>query len=59
LQIEVRYPVYLKSSQLDQPNYPDWQVPEFEQAQAKFEQIFGAIAQQISINLQQMSNSPV
>lgn len=44
LQIEVRYPVYLETQQLDQAVTPDWDVPAFHHAKPKFEAIFKAIA---------------
>lgn len=43
LQIEVRYPVYLKASQLDQPQPPDWNVEELVRARETFERVFAAI----------------
>jgi N-formylglutamate deformylase len=43
LQIEVRYPVYLKADQLDKREPPDWDVPELSIAQEKFQQVFEAI----------------
>ena len=43
LQIEVRYPVYLDTKQLDGSSVPDWQVPEFDKAKHKFESIFEQI----------------
>ena len=45
LQIEVRYPVYLDETQLEKPQPPDWDVPQFESAKKKFDGIFGSIAQ--------------
>lgn len=44
LQIEIRYPTYLKSTQLDQNRVPDWEVAEFHQAKLKFERIFKMVA---------------
>ena len=44
LQIEVRYPVYLQTKQLDQAVIPDWDVQEFYHAKSKFEAIFQAIS---------------
>lgn len=46
LQIEVRYPVYLKQEQLDRADPPDWNVPELAAAKRKFERVFT-----IAINL--------
>ncbi|NJR49365.1 MAG: N-formylglutamate amidohydrolase [Leptolyngbyaceae cyanobacterium CSU_1_3] len=43
LQIEVRYPVYLNENQLDHPQLPGWNGPEFAIAQGNFDQIFAAI----------------
>ena len=43
LQIEVRYPVYLKAEQLDRAEPPEWNVPEFEAAQIRFERVFRRI----------------
>ncbi len=44
LQIEIRYPTYLKSTQLDQNYVPDWNVAEFHQAKSNFERVFKTIA---------------
>lgn len=44
LQIEIRYPIYLQSTQLDRDAVPDWDVAQFEQAKTNFEAIFSAIA---------------
>lgn len=43
LQIEIRYPVYLKAEHLDRPEPPNWNVPEFETAQRNLEGVFAAI----------------
>jgi N-formylglutamate amidohydrolase len=43
LQIEVRYPVYLKESQLELPHPPEWDVKELVKAREAFEKIFTAI----------------
>ncbi|KAM3106500.1 N-formylglutamate amidohydrolase [Phormidesmis sp. 146-33] len=48
LQIEIRYPIYLQSSQLEQDNTPDWDVPEFHQAKPKFKAIFSRIVALLS-----------
>ncbi|MEM7771740.1 MAG: N-formylglutamate amidohydrolase [Cyanobacteria bacterium P01_A01_bin.37] len=48
LQIEIRYPTYLASTQLDQSDVPDWNVPEFYHAQSNFEAIFRAIADRVN-----------
>lgn len=45
LQIEIRYPTYLDSNQLDKHDTPDWNVPAFYQAKSKFETVFRAIAE--------------
>lgn len=47
LQIETRYTVYLKLSQLEQSQIPDWQVPEFESAKQRFDAIFAAIVRSL------------
>lgn len=49
LQIEVRYPVYLNETQLDQPIVPDWQVPQFEQAKQRFAKVFKHIAGMLAL----------
>ena len=48
LQIEVRYPLYLAKHQLDQPQIPDWNVPELLAARPIFTQIFTTIANELS-----------
>jgi N-formylglutamate deformylase len=47
LQIETRCTVYLDTTQLEQPTRPDWDVPEFAQAQTQFAAIFAAIVGQL------------
>ncbi len=47
LQIEVRYHVYLDENQLDKPQPPNWDVPEFYAAKDKFREIFKNIANSI------------
>ncbi|MBD1868421.1 N-formylglutamate amidohydrolase [Leptolyngbya sp. FACHB-671] len=51
LQIEIRYPTYLKQTQLDQDYVPDWDVSEFHQAKLNFEAIFSKIANLCSEHL--------
>ena len=46
LQIEVRYPTYLQAEELERPIVPNWQVPEFDRAKQKFQQIFRQICQE-------------
>jgi N-formylglutamate amidohydrolase len=48
LQIEVRYPVYLKESQLDKLQPPDWTVPEFYAAKKNFDDSFALIVRDLS-----------
>ena len=48
LQIEVRYPVYLNSQELERPQIPSFQVPEGDRAKQNFQQIFRQICQAIS-----------
>ncbi|MBW4662104.1 MAG: N-formylglutamate amidohydrolase [Drouetiella hepatica Uher 2000/2452] len=43
LQVEVRYPVYLNTKQLDNAFVPDWNVPEFDRAKHQFEAVFRLI----------------
>lgn len=47
LQIEVRYPVYLKENQLDKLQPPDWEVPEFYAAKKNFDDSFALIVRDI------------
>jgi N-formylglutamate amidohydrolase len=51
LQIEVRYPVYLKENQLDKLQPPDWDVPEFYAAKNNFDDSFALIVRDISTHL--------
>jgi N-formylglutamate amidohydrolase len=51
LQIEIRYPTYLNSTQLEQKYVPDWNVAEFDRAKLNFEAIFSAIAASCAGNL--------
>jgi N-formylglutamate amidohydrolase len=48
LQIEIRYPIYLEPTQLDQDHAPDWNVPKFYQTKRNFEAIFSKIARSLS-----------
>jgi N-formylglutamate amidohydrolase len=48
LQIETRYQVYLDENQLDKPQIPDWNVPQFYQAKSKIRDIFIKIVGQLS-----------
>jgi N-formylglutamate amidohydrolase len=48
LQIEVRYPVYLKEAQLDKLQPPDWDVPEFYAAKKTFDETFALIVDDLS-----------
>ncbi|MGF1491654.1 MAG: N-formylglutamate amidohydrolase [Microcoleaceae cyanobacterium] len=50
LQVEIRYPVYLDSAELDQAVVPSWQVPEFSQAQARLRQIFSQIIADLGVD---------
>jgi N-formylglutamate amidohydrolase len=43
LQIEIRYHVYLKESQLDKPEPPKADVPELQAAQKSIREVFGSI----------------
>lgn len=43
LQIEVRYHVYLQEEQLDLPQPPSWDLPQFHQAKIKFYDVFSQI----------------
>ncbi|MEM9163245.1 MAG: N-formylglutamate amidohydrolase [Cyanobacteria bacterium P01_F01_bin.4] len=56
LQIEVRYPVYLDSQQLDLPAIPDWQVPHFYIAKQRFQDIFKQITQSLRAQTNNMGN---
>lgn len=47
LQIELRYPVYLNSQELDRPLVPSWQVPEFDRAKHNLQSIFTQIRARI------------
>ena len=47
LQIEVRYPVYLKENQLDKLQPPDWEVPEFYAAKKNFDDSFALIVRDL------------
>ncbi|GET38917.1 N-formylglutamate amidohydrolase superfamily protein [Microseira wollei NIES-4236] len=51
LQIEIRYPTYLKPTQLDRDYVPGWNVAEFERAKFNFEAIFSKIAASCADNL--------
>jgi N-formylglutamate amidohydrolase len=48
LQIEVRYPVYLDESQLEEGQIPDWHVSQFDQAKLRFKQGFKQIIETLS-----------
>lgn len=48
LQIEVRYPVYLKENQLDKLQPPDWAVPEFDAAKKNFDESFALIVRDLT-----------
>jgi N-formylglutamate deformylase len=45
LQIELHYPTYLPEDQLETGVIPQWQGPKFEQAQARLESLFQAVAE--------------
>ena len=47
LQIEVRYHVYLQENQLDQPQPPSWDVPQFHGVKIKFYEIFSGIVAEL------------
>ena len=47
LQIELRYPVYLNSQELDRPMVPSWHVPEFDRAKHNLQSIFTQICDRI------------
>jgi N-formylglutamate deformylase len=44
----VRYPVYLDEGQLDKAIIPAWQIPQFNKAKARFEQVFRQVAKALS-----------
>ncbi len=48
LQIEVRYPVYLDSADLDQRCVPRWQVPQFDAAKQTFEVMMQSLATRLA-----------
>ncbi len=48
LQIEIRYPVYLNSEELEHQVIPNWNSLEFSDAQQKFESVFRQIVAEIS-----------
>jgi N-formylglutamate amidohydrolase len=48
LQIEVRYPLYLKENQLDKLQPPDWDVPEFYAAKKNFDDCFALIVRDLT-----------
>ncbi|MBT9311273.1 N-formylglutamate amidohydrolase [Leptothoe kymatousa] len=52
LQIEFRYHNYLDLKQLDQPRIPDWDVPEFHQAQQRVAEIFRSLVDNLSLSCQ-------
>lgn len=51
LQIEIRYPTYLKSEHLDREAIPDWHVPEFDRAKLTLKTVFSQIVQEYSGNV--------